>query len=287
MGFIQKINPDVKCAWVVTDNSLGVVPYTKEGVTVIPGAEKQEKIQSSDTENPIRIPSYARGSYHHAAGMNKQLSFIQTRYALFLENDFFIVKKNWVRDVCSHMEKYGLSFFGAPDHPSLFTKCRYFPGISCLFIDCAQVDIKSIDFSPSCNFSPRRMWRLRKRIGSFLGKRVLIGASRDTMYKIYNRYHRDNSFHNECVQPVFQPRDAFIERILPDRLCFIPKKRGYFVRTGFRALGYIDAVGRGWEEYVWKNEPFGFHTKGSDCDMKKDAINKDYTVEHALKSFIR
>lgn len=275
MWFIRRMNPDIECAWVVTDNSLGAVPYNQEGITVVPGSER-----------PKKVPSWVKGSYHHAAGMNKQLPFIQTRYALFLENDFFIVRRNWIQDTCSHMKEYGLSFFGAPDHPSLFTKCRYFPGISCLFIDCTRVDIKNFDFSPDYDFSSRRMRRLLKKIGyDILGNRFLIGTSRDTMYKIYNRCYRNTTFFHECVQPVFQRQSAFVERLLPDRFSFVPKKAGYVSKTSFHDLGYFNAADQGWEEYVWREAPFGFHTKGFDNYLKKDLFAENTVIEDALNDF--
>ena len=48
---------------------------------------------------------------------------------------------------------------------------------------------------------------------------------------------------------------------LPDHLCYYPKRAGYYTESGFGDRGYPDTTAYGWEEFVWQQEPFGFHLR--------------------------
>ena len=61
-----------------------------------------------------------------------------------------------------------------------------------------------------------------------------------------------------AATPGFQYR---IERLLPDRWCLVPKRPGYFSESGFSEQGLADLDRRGWEEFLWRGEPFGFHVR--------------------------
>ena len=90
----------------------------------------------------------AGGSYHHAAGLNKALERVATRYVLFLDPDFFIIRPNWIEDVLEHMDTRGLSFWGAPYHPARSIKYRYFPGPACMLVDLKRAARSELDFRP-------------------------------------------------------------------------------------------------------------------------------------------
>ena len=70
--------------------------------------------------------------------------------------------------------------------------------------------------------------------------------------------------------PVFRARDTLhrsriarlLDRILPDRLSLVPKRRGYFSELGFADLGFADIAVRGCEEFLWRGQPFAFHIRG-------------------------
>ena len=49
--------------------------------------------------------------------------------------------------------------------------------------------------------------------------------------------------------------------MLPDRFSYLPKRPEYYTRNGFRERGYVDATMYGWEEFIWKGAPFGFHIR--------------------------
>lgn len=102
------------------------------------------------TPPDISKPKACRGSYQHAAALNRFIheQEVQTRFLLILDPDFFILQKNWIKEVCKHMETCGLWFFGAPWHPKWFSKHRYFPCVHCLFIDTKYVKYRDLDFTP-------------------------------------------------------------------------------------------------------------------------------------------
>jgi len=208
-----------------------------------------------------------RNSYHHGVALNKGIRHIKTRFALIVDPDFYIVRKSWINDVVTYMLKKDIVFFGAPWHPRWYAKQRYFPCPHCLFIDLGRVNVNELDFIPDSFF-----------IGTIShgNERESIGSSKDTGYRISNKYSQVKSgLRYECVVPVFRPAsdicinshtlgwtNRVIEYFLPDRLCYIPKRTGYYSDTGFRELGYPDVRGmKDWEEFLWENIPFGFHLR--------------------------
>lgn len=254
----KKMNPGADFAWVVADNSLGKVPANDRdsGFIIVPGEAKAEGLSS-----------WMRGSYHHAAGIHKTLEHIKTRFALILDSDFFLVRPAWIADVIEHMLEEKLHFFGTPYHPARLIKYRYFSSINCFFIDLHRVDYRELDFRPGYNdtFGGRSfLQRVNKRVRQFaqntiLGERAKIRISRDTGYRISKHFSQSARF--DLAKPVFKPKHpiSFLEKILPDRFSYAPKKPGYYSETSFAELGYPDAASFGWEEYVWRGRPFAVH----------------------------
>ena len=115
-------------------------------------------------------------------------------------------------------------------------------------------------------------------------RKSILGSSRDTGYRVYERYF--DKVRSECAQPVFN-RSV---KIKPPYLRFLLNlKKGYYSKKGFKDLGYKEACSRGWDEFLWKGEPFGFHLQGA----QKDGTTKDHSndmiyltemLEHFAKS---
>jgi hypothetical protein len=131
-------------------------------------------------------------------------------------------------------------------------------------------------------------YRLMKKMS--IGKRKRsIGRSRDTGFKIYWRYgHNPKVKHNGPI-PVYKPYsnpsterfivsplNRFIELFLPDRLTYRPKRSHLYSRKGFKELGYPDIDGLGWEEFLWKGKPFGFHLRGQKLLSPKDQSDTSF-----------
>ena len=208
------------------------------------------------------------------------------------------------------MKTKNLAFFGAPWNPNWFTKYRYFPCVHCMFIDLENVKLDTLDFRPGQNDYALRhhssvlskiIKRIRNRIISNLYQRRIIAIAQDTGYNVYHRYFRLKKFRKELVIPVykisFEPPlnlNQFLNKILPDRFSFVPKRPGYYSRFGFRELGYADVEKYGWEEFIWKNEPFGFHLRRffqrfqqSIFDVEDELINLKRVISNltGLKTF--
>jgi len=88
---------------------------------------------------------------------------------------------------------------------------------------------------------------------------------------------------SEVATSVYTPPGAsslgrIINRILPDRFNIAPKKAGYTTSQGFKHHGLHDAQGEGWEEFLWKDSPFAFHTRG----VARDSTDRAEVARKAL-----
>jgi len=271
----KKLNPGINIQWLVADSTPdGLSDTAERGFTVIRGAEKHNF-----------LPKWIRPSFQHAESLNLLLPRIRTRFALVLDIDFFIVYPQWAREIVSHMQEAELGFFGVPWHPIYYRKFRYFPSHHSLFIDGHKVRLDTLDFKPQYDFS------LKKRpLGSFLRGIVMrergrIGQSRDTGYAIFSKYANGDVGY-ECAVPVWETRASFIDKLLPDRFSYLPKNSGYFSRSGFQKMGFFDVKKHQWEEFLWKEKPFGFHLRG--LYRRKGTNEADFgLVRFALENFIQ
>lgn len=282
--------------WIVVEN-------TPEGdpERLAPGDESFRILSGIDMTN---VKSKYPAGYQHAAGLNKALSQVKSRYALILDPDFFVIRKNWISDLIEHMQRNHIVFLGSPYHPKWYMKIRYVPVAYCLLIDLEQVNRSDLDFivryppekegggkiKKSLPESLRKIFRPASHLLSWLiFNRKLIEAERDTGWHLYDKIKKvgtENYYKYECLIPVFHPSEDFtgkehlpqalnevIEKFLPDHRSYIPKKAGYFSQSGFKERGYADLNAREWEEYLWRGEPFGFHLRGypkRDRDMRPE-----------------
>ena len=128
-----------------------------------------------------------------------------------------------------------------------------------------------------------------------------IGMGRDTSYRIYTRYGNDLTFGREYAIVVFDPShdpyfranvwtalNYIVEKFLPDRLCYLPKDRSSYTSIGFKERGFTDLRGFGWEEYLWREKPFGTHIRGSKTWKRNESEDDEITsIRHALETFIK
>ena len=263
IALTARMNPDSAICWLVADNSPDAPWETRvKGLaTFIKGAPV-----------PIGIPSWAKGSYHHAAGLNLLLPHIRTRYVLFLDVDFFLVGMGWYEGIISHMQEKNLAIFGAPYHPRDHRKYRYFPCAYCMFIDGSKINVKDLDFSPLVEMisSGRiRHFFAHDLPEKILKKRYSIHGTKDTGYKIYEKFSRDSTINAEYVIPVWNPRRNPIEYILPERLCLVPKRASSMSAHGFAECGHTNLTALDGEEFMRNDVPFGFHIKSGTNKMKE------------------
>lgn len=108
--------------------------------SVIPGANRPTAI-------PTGNPAIKAVSYHHAMGLNLALPHIRSRFAAFMDPDFFIVPP--LAEVLDYMDHRGLAFFGAPYAIDPNKRRRQdFPCAFCMFVDTTKIDIARFNFLP-------------------------------------------------------------------------------------------------------------------------------------------
>lgn len=83
-------------------------------------------------------------SKNHGRGLNTLLPFIDTRFVLFLDPDFFMFAP--ISLSLAHMEQEELAFWGAPYYKG--RRLELFPAAFCQFVDLDKVDKNSLDFMP-------------------------------------------------------------------------------------------------------------------------------------------
>lgn len=243
-------------------------------------------------------------SMHVGYALNMALKQVDTRFAVILDGDFYIVRQEWMTEVISHMKKHNLALMGVPWHPRWFKKTRYFPTLHALFIDARQIPPASLDFRPRYEapdelpFEKQRMTNGRTTpsfldaIKNNIRMRRYVNSSKDCAHALYERYQK-SAFRFETFTPVFKPyaRDGSFERfiklwidtLLPDRYSLTPRL-GTYTKKGFKERGYFDARGYDWEEFMWQDKPFGFHMRNTgNAKRNKDEDLK--VVEQAVADF--
>jgi len=238
-------------------------------------------------------------SDHHYRGIETGLSYVDTRFLLVLDPDFYVIRKKWIQDILGFMKQRDLAILGAPWHPQHFVKWRYFPCSHCLFIDGKKIPISEVDLSPgfnqSCEFrgqpAPRKMATrayegILRRI--FRKRAASIGHSCDTGYAFFRKYCRSTEYQIDLFQPVWRRigMKRLCEFLLPDFLSYIPKRPNYFSDRGMEEFGLPNCEQHYWEEFLWKNKPWGFHIR---CYPKKYLHDKNKKTEYfrtILKPFL-
>lgn len=232
LALTQKINSEIEIPdWIIIENS---------------DENSSERLSADDqyftvvNGEPRKQIGRAVGSYNHASGLNKALELVSTRYGLFIDPDFFIVRPNWIREIVDYMHSRHLSFFGVPYHPDRPSKYRYFPCVICLFIDFTRISKTELDFSPEINemenislLSFRDLieralnrqnpnWNhLSSKITASMAREILLdrimsrlnrqiadlfrlGRSRDTGWQIYRSFYGSSKYLFECAVPVWR-----------------------------------------------------------------------------------
>lgn len=300
----RELNPFANFRWLVVDNAGdfdGRLLTDMQEVTLISG-------------DPCLNQGKFKGSYHHAQALNKAMRLISTRYLMVIDPDFFLFQKDWIKEILAYMSENGLSFWGAPYYPDLTWKRRYFPTVSCMLIDLQRIPLAALDFTPELDeYQTLSKYETSTLLGLLVGiipaeiqveRHILVeiarvclrnrwlaeplsaafpkrfypntNVSRDTGFKIQNKFGRRQKHQLETLQPayvndLFKPKDSLLmnlfarmyQLLVPEDLSIYPKRRDYTTTARFKDLNLPDVRGEfGWEEYFWKTKPFAMHMKG-------------------------
>lgn len=279
--FVTQRNPGMKIRWVVAENTPPdfFPKIDPQQFIIVPGAGEINGL----------LP-WMWGSYRHSRALKNTLSRVTTRFALFLDIDFYIVLPSWMTAIPQYMQNQGLAFFGVPWHPSHERKWRYFPSPHTLFVDLTKIPRDALNFEPVFGdmINPSFLTRIKDKahnvLPSEVRRRLDISAYSDTGYPIYKQFAGRTKY--ECPQPVFRAVPSLLDRLLPDRFSLVPKRAGYFTRTSFGDFGYPDCMSQGWEEFMWKRNPYGFHIRGSH-KLQNDLEGNIVHVRNVLDEFLR
>ncbi len=306
IALIRQLNPHAAYALYVVDNTMR--PELAETTQGYLGAQVIAGLPQDAS-----LPLACRGSYHHAAALNHFLRThaVESPYFLVIDPDFYVLRPEWIRDVTAHMAQQGLRFFGAPWHPRWHIKYRYFPCVHFLCID-RRVPLETLDFLPNLHErfakkeqnqklraarkqekaarQPTLLQRARGRAARFKKHwqdtlwrlRPTIATSSDTGFRVHAQYA---GLPSGLLQPVFtrpfitHPFFRIVnwcmERRLPDALCYTPKRKGYFTRRGFERFSLRIDKALQWEEFMWREVPFGVH-------LRRQNRSRDYEPSQDL-----
>lgn len=311
---VTRLNAANGWKWIVTVDNNETEGHAIEPVTQL-GDSRCELVEVYDEE--IRQASLWGANYHHGVALNKILHKINSRFVLFIDPDFYIVRKGWIPEILTYMQQQKLAFWGVPWHPKWYMKYRYFPCVHCLFIDLDQIPLKGLNLMPdtleqtTIIDSPWRRIKakMRPHLPRFVRapmqlmwwtvlNRKKICKEWDTGSRIYLEYCK-SELRSECAIPVFRPAQDFLgprqpffafnkilESMLPDQYSYIPKQKGYFTTKGFQESGYPDVTQMAWEEFMWQNEPLGFHVRR--YPKRKDNLaDHDALLPDILEQFIQ
>src|SRR3989344_370197 len=204
----DRLNPGNNHTWLFAENSkekikINPVQFPDVNTKVFPGVAGWRE----------DVISFLRGSFNHAGGLQTLLPYVETRFVVCTEPDFFIIRPKWISEMINAMKAKKISFFGAPYDPRRYNMYRYFPHVAFMAMDLSRVDKSTLDFNP-IHSSSDIFHRIKKKI---LGKRANINTRRDTSSKIFERYHKTHA--SECIQPVFSGKIWFFEKDFQNSDC--------------------------------------------------------------------
>jgi hypothetical protein len=275
-----RLNPGRAVRWRIVRN----LPLQAVDLTDDAGDPDVEVLEGKELPDELRALKKHR-SYHHALALNVACRDVSTRYLILIDPDCYVLRRNWIEDVLTHMRGRGLAIFGAPYHPRSIAKLRYFPCSIFFVVDTTLVPVSVLDWYPEAEEPPRQTVA-RRVLQSTVGQtgwrlRLRYEESEDTGIRVYTHL-RERGAAVECVQPVMipdhlhtyflRPKQRVMEKLLPDRYCVIPKRPGYITDRRFADLGYEDTAAKPiWaEEFMWRDAPFALHLRKSPESLRQD-----------------
>ena len=261
-GLCRALNPGARYDWIVVNNDFDEgFASDSAGFTVVPGVPPPARAGASGQKD--------QGSLHHAAALMAGLRHVSSRYLLLLDQDFYVVRPDWIAQLISHAQAERLAFFGSVWHPRWTYQPRDFPSVHFMLIDLEQVPIGDLDFRPDMDGDRLDVLISDPRLKIPAALRTLLqaGKFRDTGWRVRERFRR-SGLRSQGLVPAFDDRTAWCaahplhreaNRWLPEDRRLIPR-RSVTDRSFLRPVSQIAFQGR-WEEFWWQGEPFAFHLR--------------------------
>ena len=200
-------------------------------------------------------------SYHHGMTLNESIKYVDTRFALILDPDFFFAPN--LNTALHYAVEEDLSFFGA-SYPLWCDKRFYdFPTAFFMLIDTEKVDLKDLDFRPKYDD---------------------VKLDKDTSWRVYEKYYSDPKHRHDIAlysnaggggwprQPNKRSKDDHPS----NASCKKSKatiQNTYDIQIGFKE--HIDI-------YFWKDRLFSMHAR-SKPHRVRDKPKRKARIKRSLK----
>jgi hypothetical protein len=272
----RHLNPRHQSRWIVVDNTpeAGLGLSGSDGVEILPGV--------------ARLRGRDMGSLHHASALQKAFDEVRTRFVLFLDPDFYVVRRDWIAGVLSHVSEHEVAIFGSVWHPRWFWQYRRFPSVHFMLVDLERVPRETIDLAPA--IAGDRWWRFINRhktpLPDVLRDTLKATRIRDTGWRLHRRYRDDPSVRVETLVLHWSPPEdgrlrweRRLSGVLPDSWRKYPADLAGFTEASFLGARWPDAYKLGWEEHFWQGEPFAVHLRKVGRAMLDGPLVRDDEVD--------
>ena len=130
-------DPDKKITKIEEDNIKYVEGIDQDSLNV----RVIKKKNLSYSLNPQR-------SIFHSKGLSLGLKNSNSKYLLIIDPDFFVIRKNWIKNIIEYMEEKNIDLFSSPYHPvkdwtKPFTPCVYF-----MILNTEKINKNKLNFNP-------------------------------------------------------------------------------------------------------------------------------------------
>jgi len=286
----KKLN-DYPHNWIVVEN------YSKEKHGAFDPDKKKIKIEDvnikylkgidQDSLNTRIIKkknlSYSlnpQRSIFHSKGLSIGIKNSKSKYLLIIDPDFFVIKKNWIKNIIEFMEKKNIDLFSSPYHPVKDWIKPFIPSVYFMILNTEKIKKNNLDFSPpEVNEILNKKKILKQNLFendfifywvlliSFLFRdkyRYQIRKLGDVGHNLLNFKEAKLYLTSPAISKIrdLKLNRLILDKFLPDRYRLIQKNSNFSFKT-FKDFNYYDFRELGCQEYFWQKEPFAFHLRGS------------------------
>jgi hypothetical protein len=139
----ERQNPRSRIKWVLVANNHDPEFQIPQTVLDNPNVAL---VEGFSFEQFAHEPRPASSSLSTALALG--FSYVETRFCVELDSDFFIIFPNWVQELIRHMKEDNLGVWGAPWHIKRSEKWRDFPCSHMSMFDREVLPLDKLDFQP-------------------------------------------------------------------------------------------------------------------------------------------
>jgi hypothetical protein len=230
-------------------------------------------------DNPSNLSGeiFENASYHHASAINYGLSIIDAEIIIIIDSDFFIIQRDWIKELVKIFLNDQIVFFGAPYYPKYFSKYKYFPCAHFMAINLNKVEKKRLNFTPNL----KSYNRIQKIIGFLnlplgIEKIFLVGKSKDTGFNVYKNFSKTKYI---SLVPYFEIKISnllkFYSKIVPDKFSIYPKKKESYTSMRYFTPN-LNKENSEWEEYYYKDKLYSLHMRLGGKLLQNNTLINEY-----------